>query len=154
MTVVWRIGVDASAYLADDLSGDGARKAGGRWNSPGRPLLHASTSISLAVLETVVRLDGMPSNRYLVEITIPDAVFARGHELDPVAHVGWDAIPESKTSIDAGDQWLDSESSALLFVPSVVVPEERNVLINPLHADASRIRARKVRKFTYDPRLA
>lgn len=153
MTVLWRIGVDARDYLADDLAGEGARKTGGRWNSAGRPVLYASTSIALAVLETVVHLDGPPFNRYLVEITVPDAVLAKAAALDAAAHVGWDAIPESRTSVDAGDRWLASQSSALLWVPSVVVPEEWNVLVNPLHADATSISARKVRRFTYDPRL-
>lgn len=153
MTILWRIGVDAKEYFADDLKGLGAQKTGGRWNSAGRAVVYTSTTIALATLETVVHLDGPPFNRYLIEIEVPDDVFAAAETLDVTAHVGWDAIPESKTSIDAGDQWITGMTSALLRVPSAIVEEEFNVLINPGHADAARITARKVRKFLYDPRL-
>ncbi|MBS0454186.1 MAG: RES domain-containing protein [Proteobacteria bacterium] len=69
------------------------------------------------------------------------------------AQTGWDAQPESKASLDFGDAWLASGASALLVVPSVVVPEEFNVLINPSHPDAKLISAAKQRKFLYDQRL-
>jgi RES domain-containing protein len=106
------------------------------------------------VLETFVHLKagGLPLNRYLVELVIPDEVWARATSLLPPA-VGWDAIPAGKVSLDEGDRWLKAGRSAVLIVPSVIVGEERNVLINPLHPDARRIAAHKVRKWTYDPRL-
>jgi RES domain-containing protein len=68
--------------------------------------------------------------------------------------VGWDAEPASRTSIKFGTDWIAGAATALLIVPSVVVPEEFNILINPAQADAAAITARKVRKWTYDPRLA
>src|SRR5206468_8323961 len=91
-------------------------------------------------------------NRYLVEFSIPDALWANATSL-PAPPVGWDAIPTGKVSLDVGDAWLKANRSAVLVVPSVIVAEESNVLINPLHPDARRIVARKVRKWTYDPRL-
>jgi RES domain-containing protein len=87
-----------------------------------------------------------------VELAIPDEVWARATSLLPPA-VGWDAIPAGKVSLDEGDRWLKANTSALLVVPSVIVSEERNVLINPLHPDTARIAAHKIRKWTYDPRL-
>jgi hypothetical protein len=67
--------------------------------------------------------------------------------------VGWDALPEGKVSLDVGDTWLAGGAAPLLVVPSVIVPEEHNVLINPAHALSKGIVAAKVRKWLYDPRL-
>jgi RES domain-containing protein len=154
VTVVWRIATDTPGYTADDLTGAGAKISGGRWNRSGNAMIYCASNISLAVLETFVHLKagGLPLNRYLVELTIPDAVW-NGATALPAPPVGWDAIPVGKVSLDEGDRWLKANTSALLVVPSVIVGEERNVLINPLHPDAGRITARKVRKWGYDPRL-
>jgi RES domain-containing protein len=154
LTSVWRIATDAPGYTADDLSGAGAKLSGGRWNRAGNAMIYCASNISLAVLETFVHLKagGLPLNRYLVELLIPDDVWARATRLLPPA-VGWDAIPAGKVSLDEGDRWLKANTGALLLVPSVIVGEEHNVLINPLHPDAQRIVARKLRKWTYDPRL-
>jgi RES domain-containing protein len=150
----WRIATDAPGYTADDLTGTGAKLSGGRWNRPGNAMLYCASNISLAVLETFVHLKagGLPLNRYLVELTIPDPVWRRATALTPPA-VGWDAIPTGKTSLDEGDRWLKANLSAVLIVPSVIVSEEANVLINPLHPDTRQITARKVRKWVYEPRL-
>ena len=67
--------------------------------------------------------------------------------------VGWDAIPTGKVSLDLGDAWINEKRSALLLVPSVIVPEESNALINPAHPDAAEITATKVRKWLYDARI-
>lgn len=156
MTVsVWRIATDTPSYTSDDVSGEGARRTGGRWNSKGSPLVYASGTIALACLETVVHLNagGLPLNRYLVRIDIPDDVWAARamHTLGSLP-VGWDAVPHGKVSITAGDDWIADAATLLLEVPSVIVPEEANVLINPAHTDLPRIMATKVRRWTYDPR--
>jgi RES domain-containing protein len=150
----WRIATDTPGYTADDLTGAGAKISGGRWNRPGSALLYCASNISLAVLETFIHLGagGLPLNRYLVELAIPDDVWDRAIVLH-APPVGWDAIPTGKVSLDEGDRWLKANRSALLIVPSVIVQEEWNVLVNPMHADAAAIAARKVRKWTYDPRL-
>lgn len=150
----WRIAVDAPTYTAADLTGTGAKITGGRWNSPGKPLVYCSTSIALATLETVVYLGtgSMPFNRFLVRIDIPDAVWAARSFLEPLPG-GWDAVPASLSSRTAGDAWAAARSSALLLVPSVIVPEEFNVLINPLHADAASITATTIKRWIYDPRF-
>jgi RES domain-containing protein len=154
VTAVWRIATDTPSYTADDLTGAGAKLSGGRWNRPGNAMLYCASNISLAVLETFVHLKagGLPLNRYLVELTIPDAVWRRATSL-PAPPVGWDAIPAGKVSLDEGDRWLKASAGAVMIVPSVIVSEEWNVLINPLHPDANGIKARKVRKWGYDPRL-
>lgn len=151
----WRIATDTPSYTADDLTGAGAKLSGGRWNRPGTAVLYCASHVSLAVLETFIHLNagGLPLNRYLVEFTIPDDVWANAAVL-ATPPVGWDAIPFGKISLDAGDAWLKANAGALMRVPSAIVPEECNVLINPLHADTARIAVRKVRKWAYDPRLA
>ncbi|NPT62333.1 RES family NAD+ phosphorylase [Paraburkholderia elongata] len=153
---IWRIATDTPDYLADDTSGAGAKLTGGRWNRPGTPMLYCAGSIALACLETVVhlKLDGLPLNRYLVAIDVPEAVWAAATVIDPSSHVGWDALPHGKISLDAGEQWAASNASLLCRVPSVIVPQEYNVLINPLHADAAQLTFRKLEKWTYDSRLA
>lgn len=156
MTVlVWRIGTDTPDYGADDLSGEGARRTGGRWNRPGTPMVYTSGSISLACLETVVHLAAgdLPLNRDLVSIEVPDDVWRAATILKPRDDVGWDAIPAGMVSLDAGSQWAAPKTSALLLVPSVIVPEESNILINPAHPEVARIQAKKLRRWTYDARL-
>ncbi|WP_066813142.1 type II toxin-antitoxin system Prs ADP-ribosylating toxin ParT [Sphingomonas asaccharolytica] len=153
---VWRIATDTKDYEADDLSGTGARNTGGRWNDKGVAMVYGATSRALACLETIVHLNagGLPLNRYLVEITIPDPVWAAAQVATASSlAVGWDAEPCGRVSIAFGSAWAAAKSSALLLVPSVIVPEEHNVLINPAHPDAAGIAARKVRKWLYDPRL-
>jgi RES domain-containing protein len=153
---VWRIAQDALTYEADDLSGAGAKKDGGRWNEVGISVTYASETCALACLETFVHLNagGLPLNRYLVEITIPDDIWASAQvEIPSSLRVGWDAEPAGRVSIQFGTVWVRSGSSALLVVPSVIVPEERNVVINPAHPDSVRITASKRRKWLYDPRM-
>lgn len=154
--VVWRIGTDTPDYTADDLSGAGAKITGGRWNRQGNAILYTSENISLACLETLVHLKagGLPLNRYLVKIEIPDQIHNAAKQCSTAtAPIGWDAMPAGKVSLDFGDQWLGSGISALLIVPSAIAPEESNILINPAHPDSKQIQASKMRKWTYDPRL-
>ena len=154
---VWRIATDTPDYEADDLTGAGAKATGGRWNERGVAMLYASDSIALACLETVVHLGsaGLPFNRFLVAVEVPDRVWsAARRETAASLKVGWDAEPAGRTSIAAGTAWARSAVSALLIVPSVIVPEADNILINPAHADIERISVRKARRWLYDPRLA
>lgn len=153
---VWRIATDTAGWQADDLSGAGAKVTGGRWNEPGIAMVYASESRALACLETIVHLNagGLPFNRYLVEITIPDEV--SGNALVETANglrVGWDAEPAGLVSIQFGTAWVRAGAAAVVLVPAVMVPEEWNVLINPAHADSARITAVKRRKWLYDARF-
>jgi RES domain-containing protein len=153
---VWRIATDTPAYGSDDLSGKGAESTGGRWNKKGTPLLYTAGSIALACLETVVHLGGsspLPLNRYLVKIDVPDDAWYARVIFDGADNVGWDALPEGLISIEWGTKWTSSLRSLLAQVPSVVVPEEPNILINPRHSDASKLTAVKLRRWTYDTRI-
>jgi RES domain-containing protein len=153
---LWRVASDTPQWSADDLSGKGAAAKGARWNHPGEFVTYASTSIALAAWETRAhfgRAGRLPWNRYLVRIDVPDVIWAARHILKRPPAVGWDAIPEGPVSRNAGSAWLRGGKTALLAVPSVIVEEEDNVLINPAHADAAGITATKLRRFGYDPRV-
>lgn len=153
---LWRIGTDTPDYLAEDLTGKGAEVTGGRWNRKGTPLLYTATSRALACLETVVHLanGALPLNRYLVQLTVPGAAWSAAVEVDRNALVGWDALPAGKVSLDWGTAWASSQTTLLARVPSIVVPEEWNVLINSAHPDIGSVRAIKVRRWLYDARLS
>lgn len=154
--MVWRIGVDTPAYEAHDLSGKGAELTGGRWNRKGTPMLYTSASRALACLETIVHLEGsavLPLNRYLVQILIPAHCWRSRIVFDDAAHAGWDAEPAGRVSIDWGTDWAHLVRALVAEVPSAIVPEESNVLINPVHPDVATLRATKLRKWLYDQRL-
>ena len=150
---VWRIATETQLYAADDFSGRGAADSGGRWNSTGVAMVYASSHISLAVLETIAHLNlgALPLNRFLIRIDIPDDVWERRTELTIPA--AWNAHPAGISAISAGDQWVNGQSSAIGIVPSVIVPQEKNVLINPQHADARKLVANNTGRWTYDARL-
>ncbi len=150
---LWRIAAQTRQYEADDLSGAGAATHPGRWNDVGQPVLYTAPTIGIAVLETAAHIDdaGLPLNRYLVQIAVSDAVWATREVLD-VAKLPatWAAIPAGRASIQAGGEWLRSARTAILELPSVIVPEESAALINPLHPDAKRLTAKIVRLFEYN----
>ena len=157
MTVtIWRIAADTPDYKAHDLSGKGAETTGGRWNRKGTPMVYSSTSRSLACLETVVHLSGgypLPLNRFLIQIKIPAAIWKARRQFTVADHVGWDAEPAGRVSIDWGTAWIQGRASLLAEVPSVIVPEEHNILINPLHRDVARLSSTKIRRWIYDHRI-
>lgn len=152
----WRIATDTPNYTADDRTGEGAKRTGGRWNAIGTPMIYTSATRALACLETIVHLNsiGLPLNRYLVEITIPRSIVAAAEHATPQSiGVGWEAHPAGKVSIEFGTKWIAENRSALLYVPSVIVEEEHNILINPNHPDITSIRFTKQRPWRYDHRL-
>jgi RES domain-containing protein len=153
---LWRISSDTPNYTADDRSGKGAEMTGGRWNRVGTPTIYASATRALACLETIVHLageDALPLNRYLVEITVPVKLWNQRATFAATDHVGWDALPAGRVSLDWGTAWLRGCTSLLAEVPSVIVPEEANIVINPWHAAIALLQFKKIRKWQYDQRL-
>lgn len=151
----WRIATDTPDCQADDRTGKGAELSGGRWNREGTPMLYVSESRALACLETLVHLArrAFPLNRYLVAFTLPEDLWAAREVFDPDANVGWDAEPAGHVSLDWGTAWARSRSSVIAEVPSVVVPEEKNLLLNPVAPGFERLHARKTRRWLYNGRL-
>jgi RES domain-containing protein len=130
------------------LDGEGARLWGGRWNSAGRPMVYAAASPSLAVLEVLVHLDLpaelLPNDLRLLTIEIPDNVATRTLDPSPTEDVDCRA---------AGDAFLVRGDALALMVRSVIVPQERNVLLNVRHADMARVTVQDSTAFQFDPRL-
>ena len=118
-------------------------------------MVYGSSNIALACLETVAHLNfnRLPLNRFLVEISIPLRIWKDGVTFLPALNVGWNATPAGRVSLTAGENWANTQQSLVMKVPSVLVPEEHNVLINPRHPDLHALSVRKVRQWIYDPRL-
>lgn len=151
---LWRIATETREYGADDLSGAGAAKQAGRWNSKGENVIYCAPTIAMAVLETAAHVDdnGLPMNKYLIEIEVSDTVWhAREITLVAALPATWNAIPSGRASANVGGTWLKAAKHLAMEVPSVIVPEEPTVLLNPAHPDfAGNVSAKVIRKFEYD----
>lgn len=134
------------------FDGAGAAEYGARWNSPGRPVIYAASSLSLAMLEQLAHTETgrLPQDHAFIEITIPDSVSSETLTLGEVT--GW-STDDPATSRAYGDRWLAERRTCMLLVPSVIVPIEYNVLINPSHADCARVTASRPRTLQWDKRL-
>lgn len=146
---LWRIGVAAFPVW----SGDGARLKGGRWNRPGTPAIYAATSYAAALLEILVHtnIGRVPPALRHVRIDIPDDAMVETLSPDDVP--GWDTIP-ANTSRIAGETWLQACSGLVLLVPSVVTRGlDQNAVINPAHADFSRVVVSSEEPVAWDPRM-
>ena len=140
-------------YRADDLSGNGAAVAGGRWNPVGMPALYSSLNASTAVLEVRVHASGFipAANFFLVEIEIPDALIDKGHE--PALPEDWNALTLPASTIEVGRGWLLAGECVAMKVPSVVCPADWNVILNPLHRDFRKVQVTRQEPFALDARL-
>lgn len=137
----------------DDISGEGAFLYGGRWNNKGVYALYSAAHISLAVLEIVVNYDrgisAILPKYNLIEIQIPETFII---EIDiSILKKGWTNDFEYTQYI--GDEFLQSKSMMALKIPSAVIPEEYNYLINPLHSDFKKIKITKNNLYGLDNRL-
>ena len=135
------------------FTGEGARIAGGRWNSVGVPMVYASQSVSLAALEMLVHLHSRPIlGKYLVAGVRFDESMAEQLSSSQLPF-DWQAIPAPLTLQELGDLWLTEQRSLALRVPSVIIPTEFNYLLNPVHPDFSRITIDTPTSFLFDRRL-
>jgi RES domain-containing protein len=147
--IVWRI----SNYL--DISSKGGLRAPARWHNAGVPVVYTASSPASALLEVLVHLElndpeHLPDSYQLLRIDVPDSVaitnIDEGH-LDP----GWRNLLELTRA--AGDNWLSGATSALMSVPSAIVPHTQNYLINPAHRDTKKIKINSHGNFPFDFRL-
>ncbi len=134
------------------FNGEGARLAGGRWNSPGQRAVYLSSTLSLAAMETFVHLgeDVARLDYVYFEVEIPTAVLIVPLTVKPK---GWRNEPPSSASMRIGDRWLIANKSALLEVLSAIIPTETNLILNPVHSDVAKLRIRAARPFQFDPRM-
>nr|WP_315224590.1 RES family NAD+ phosphorylase [uncultured Flavobacterium sp.] len=152
--IVFRI--EREKYLPTTLKGIGASMSEGyRWNSLNTRMVYTAESRALATLEVSVHLDlseDLPIDRFYVEIEIPDEILIQEVNLEDLPE-DWNAKPPIATTQMIGDDFIDYNESAVLKVPSSIVPEEFNYLINPNHPDASKIKVLSTRKMIFDSRF-
>jgi RES domain-containing protein len=150
MPAAWRISKERHSATA--FSGEGARLSGGRWNSRGIPVVYTSSTYSLAVLETLVHVNpSMPFKYVAIRIEFDNALLET--ILAKALPAGWRVEPPPPTSKALGDVWVLKVRSAVLALPSVIIPGESNYLLNPAHPDFSKISIGKPEPFAFDPRL-
>lgn len=140
-------------HVLTAFSGEGARAYGGRWNFPGIPMVYAAHTRALAALESLAHYGGAERRMEFVtfEIEIPDDVAMR---LDAAGLPRDWRSDEPRASTQAlGSEWQRGARSAALVVPSVLVPQEYCVLLNPEHADIDKIMVTYPEPFTFDARL-
>ncbi len=141
------------AQYAGDLSGLGAKLFGGRWNSKGTPILYFASSRSLAVLELFVHVSQSqaPKDLKILKAKLPDT------SIEEFDQASFDKMLRSKFSVSqfkkAGDSWIDRQRSLALSVPSVIIPEEKNILVNPEHTDIDKLKIVEIEDFSFDHRL-
>jgi RES domain-containing protein len=147
----WRIVQEK--FSSEAFTGEDARLYGGRWNSAGHAAVYAAGSRALAVLEILVHLDGPQLlNSYLLyEATFSESLVTEllAGDLPP----DWRDDPAPRSAQKIGDEWIRSGASAVLRVPSVLIPQEHNYLLNPQHAEFGKIRISEPERFAFDSRL-
>jgi RES domain-containing protein len=150
MLRAWRI-VKAT-HAGEAFTGEGAARAGGRWNSRGIRVVYASATQSLAALEILVHLNPFVPLRFTAfPVDIPDNAVEWLSRAD--LPEDWRAEPPPPSTRRMGDQWLRSGRAVALGVPSVIVPDEWNFLLNPAHPDMAKVTIGAGRPFAMDPRL-
>lgn len=150
MPSAWRMVKTSRSDRA--FTGEGALHTGGRWNSPGVALVYTSEHKSLAVLEILVHLDPQdPSHHVTFRIEFDEGLVEHfpAERLPP----GWREEMPACAARELGDAWARERRSAVLAVPSVIIPEELNYLLNPAHPDFRRIQVGPPTPFAFDPRL-
>ena len=150
MREAWRIVKEKRAATA--FSGEGAAKTGGRWNSRGVLVVYTSSTKSLAALETLVHLILPAPFKYVAfRIQFDDALVEQVSLRNLPAD--WQVEPPPPSTKAIGDAWVRAMRSAVLALPSVIIPGESNYLLNPAHPDFKKISIGKPERFAFDPRL-
>jgi RES domain-containing protein len=147
---VWRI----CSRRHQRFDGEGARRYGGRWNHAGSLVVYASGSLSLAALELFVHvdIDTAPADLVAIPVDVPDALSVETIKIASLPK-DWRRYPAPEALKNIGTAWAAKASTAILAVPSALIPEERNYLLNPKHRDFKRLRIHKPIPFRFDPRM-
>ena len=148
---VWRIVHEDYATTAFD--GEGARITGGRWNSEGIPMVYTAGTLSLTLLEIVVHLEIKNALKHFKAIPVTfNESLVESVPMDALP-LTWNSTPPSFITKTIGDKWIHQSTSAVLCVPSAVVPTEKNYLLNPLHPDFKKIKFGEQVDLPTDPRI-
>jgi RES domain-containing protein len=148
---VWRI--CRERFAGEAFSGLGARRFGGRWNSPGVPMVYSSSSLALAAIELFVHLEPnlLPDDLVSIAATLPKGEPVQRLELDKLPSDWWKDDFEPSRAV--GDKWIQEKRSLALSVPSAALRMEWNVLVNPLHPAISQIKIEEPQAFRFDARM-
>jgi RES domain-containing protein len=147
---LWRI--SQRKHALDKLCA-AAAQFGGRWNPIGTPALYCGTSIALCSLEKFIHIGAVPfPPLVLVAVDIPDGSALYKPSIAELP-IGWDTMPTSAAAASFGGAWLAMGSRLGMIVPSAIVPEESNVVINTRHPDYAHVELAVVRPFTFDDRM-
>lgn len=152
MIRAWRL---SKARYAGDLTGQGAAREGQRWNPAGQRAVYLGLTPEITVLELLVHLNGvLGAPLMLCGFDVPDSPGLIA-EPDPTSlPMGWDAIPHGPASASFGGEWLRAGEQLALVLPSVVVPQARNLMLNPLHPAMARVSLAHQESFRLDQRLS
>ena len=146
--ILWRI----SNHLS--LTGDGALRASGRWHTRGRRVVYCAQTPAAALLEILVHFEievrNFPARYRLLKLEAPDDTKVEQVSRDQLPT---DWVDNTDVTRATGDAWLANKRSLLLLVPSAVVPETYNALLNPAHPDGNRMAISRVSDHALDPRL-
>jgi RES domain-containing protein len=147
---VWRLCKRRHAAF----DGAGARLAGGRWNRVGTAVIYTSATLSLAAQELFVHLsdEQAPPDLVSVSADIPAEVRIVPIRVSDLPE-DWRTYPAPESLAEIGTEWVRRGESAVLKVPSAVIPQESNYLLNPAHPDFSRIHTDNPEPFVFDPRM-
>jgi RES domain-containing protein len=150
MLKAWRM--VRAEWSSTAFTGEGAAKTGGRWNSRGVAVVYASATRALAALETLVHLNPpMPFEYRIFRVEFAQELV---EQIAGKLPVDWKASPPPDSTRKLGDAWAREGRSAVLAVPSIIIPDETNYLFNPAHRDFKKVRISKATDFAFDPRLA
>ncbi len=145
--------ISKTQYI-NDLSGEGARLYGGRWNRVGDAMLYFSQNLSLSLLEIIVHVEypELPMDYSFVEVEIPNSCIKTIESIDFV-QPRWNTEAAINQLQMLGANWLKRKDSLAMQVPSAILHQENNILINPLHSDFEKLKIIGIDKLDVDPRL-
>lgn len=148
--------IEREKYLKTTLTGIGASMSKGfRWNSPNTKLVYTAESRALATLEISVHIDlseDLPLDRYYIEIEIPDDIAIQEAQIEDLPD-DWNSKPPTLTTQIIGDDFVSQNIACVLKVPSSIVPQEYNYLINPNHSDIKKIKIVSYTSMMFDSRF-
>lgn len=148
--------IERKKYLATSLTGiEASMSEGYRWNILNTRMIYTAQSRALATLEVSVHLDlseDLPLDRFYIEIEIPDEITIQQVNLEDLPE-DWNSKPPTLVTQTIGDDFINYNEAAILKVPSSIVPQEFNYLINPNHPDSSKIKVLTTTKMDFDSRF-
>jgi RES domain-containing protein len=142
--------ISSNRFPAND--GEGARRYGGRWNHKGTAIVYAGQSVSLCALEILANNSSLPGGCIVIEVDIPDSLPLLKIEVADLP-VGWNSPIPIDSTRDFGTNWVLEGATAVLIVPSSIIPSERNFLLNPHHPEFGQIGFGVPNPFRFDSRL-